>query len=223
MNCVYKGIDLIYEDIYNNKIDIEKIINILEGIIKNNEFAHSYLDDVYLSHNSIKEEESTGKNELFKKMYNIRVANHKSKILIGDILNHNQKIHLLKLSIENCNKNISHPLNHYLLPTKFKLDPELLFLIIKHFGYILKYSYYDTHICDVQKNILKIYILSTLKCYEENVKAIDRFLMTSATKDSNNNIFSRLPCGLLTLTKRNILEYMDCNKNELLEILTHIK
>ena len=204
MNCLYKGIDLIYEDIYNNKIDIEKIINILEGIIKNNEFAHCYLDDVYLS------------NELFKKMYNIRVANHKSKILIADILNHNQKIHLLKLSIENCNKNISHPLNHYLLPTKFKLDPELLFLIIKHFGYILK-------ICDVQKNILKIYILGTLKYYEENVKAIDRFLMTSATKDSNNNKFSRLPCGLLTLTKRNILEYIDCNKNELLEILTQIK
>jgi hypothetical protein len=164
----------IYEHLDNNinNINYNKILNIIEKLLKSHHQAYLFLEDVYLSLKSCNEEETNEKCKHFKYFYNIRVSNKKREFFIADILNDSQKINLLKLSIEKGCKTNAHPLCYHLLPTKFKHNPELIFLVVKYYGY---YTYDNVNIDVKQEEILKNYLIDKIECSKEAKICTERF------------------------------------------------
>ncbi len=164
----------IYKHLDNNinQIDYDKILNILKNLLETHHQAYLYLEDVYLSLKSCNEEKKYGRYQYFKRYYDNRVYYKKREFFIADVLNDSQKIKLLKLSIEKGCKENAHPLCSHLMPSKFKYNPELIFLVVKYYGY---YTYDNVNIDVKQEEILKNYLINKIECDKEAKLSTERF------------------------------------------------
>ena len=188
----------------NQNIDSNIIFEILVNLIKSHNQAYVFLEEVYFSKKSIEEQKKYSNYNEFKKMYDIRVKYKKKNIFIADILDDNQKIQLLKLSIKTSCVNMSHPLNYWLLPTKFKHNPELIFYIVKYYGYYVKkgklIEFYNIN--EVQEEILVNYIKKKIIFDKVAKNTIEKILKSINFLNS-----------LSILTKNIILDYLAFDKN----------
>ena len=165
-----------YLDNNTNQIDYDKILNILKNLLETHHHTYLDLEDVYLSLKSCNEEKVYGKYQYFKRYYDYRVYHKKRNFFIADVLNDSQKIKLLKLSIEKGCKENAHPICSHLMPSKFKYNPELIFLVIKYYGY---YTYDYVNIDIKQEEILKNYLINKIECDKEAIICTNRFFSFS--------------------------------------------
>ena len=196
----------IYEHLDNNinNINYNKILNIIEKLLNLHHQSYLFLEDVYLSLKSCDEEETNEKREYFKRYYDIRVYNKKRDFFIADVLNDSQKIKLLKLSIEKGCKENAHPLCFHLMPSKFKYNPELIFLVVKYYGY---YTYDNVNIDVKQEEILKNYLINKIECSKEAKICTERFFSFCNMSEAIVNY------SMMKLNIKIILDFYGINKS----------
>ena len=206
MKIVDDARESIYQYLDNNinQIDYDKILNILKKLLETHHQSYLYLEDVYLSLKSCNEEKVYGKYEYFKRYYDNRVHYKKRKFFIADILNDSQKIMLLKLSIEKGCKGNAHPICSHLMPSKFKYNPELIFLVVKYYGY---YTYDYVNIDTKQEEILKNYLIKKIECDKEAKIGAKRFF------SFYNNSKVTINYSMMKLNINIILDFYGIDKN----------